>query len=569
LYAYFLAAIYRIFGHHYEIVRIIQVVLGSCTWALVYLIGSETFGKRTGIIAGVAGALYGYSIFLDSELLKNSLAVFTMTASLYLIVCGMKREKTVYWPAAGIFLGLTILNQPNVLLLIPVFMMAATGPGEWSLRKLIPVLFLVLGAVAVVAPVTVRNYVVEKDRVLVSSNGGLNFFIANNRESDGGIITSSEFYEIDPRKQQKQSRRMAEAETGRQMRSSEVSRFWFSLGMRFPQEEPMAFVKLLMKKVMLFWNAYEVPDNLDYYFMKRYSKLLALSLISFGIVAPLALLGLGLSFREYRRHILFYAVILIFMASVAAFMVFARYRVTIFPLLAVYAAYAADRIYAFLKERDIKAMAFSAAALAVLAYFSHLGIISYPPEYSRKILADMHMKRGQCSEAMQEYEGALKTIPENLSLRINYAVCLQKCGKENEALREYDGLLSHRLDPSVRSEMQLVIARIFLDRNDLRQAEKRYIELLEQEDNAEALNNLAWIYYAEGIKLKEARAYSEKALYISPDSAEYMDTLGMILMREKEFERAAELLGRASGLMPESAEIRRHFDEARRMSGGR
>ena len=43
LYPYFLASIYSLFGHHYIMVRIFQMIMGAGTCVLLYLIGSRIF----------------------------------------------------------------------------------------------------------------------------------------------------------------------------------------------------------------------------------------------------------------------------------------------------------------------------------------------------------------------------------------------------------------------------------------------------------------------------------------------------------------------------------------------
>ena len=59
LYAYFLAALYSIFGVGSWSPRVVQIVLGSLNPVFVYAIGTRLFTRRVGWIAGVAFALYG------------------------------------------------------------------------------------------------------------------------------------------------------------------------------------------------------------------------------------------------------------------------------------------------------------------------------------------------------------------------------------------------------------------------------------------------------------------------------------------------------------------------------
>ena len=46
-YPYFLALVYKIFGHNYFMPRLIQFLIGALSCVLVYLLGKKVFNKRT------------------------------------------------------------------------------------------------------------------------------------------------------------------------------------------------------------------------------------------------------------------------------------------------------------------------------------------------------------------------------------------------------------------------------------------------------------------------------------------------------------------------------------------
>ena len=49
-------------------------------------------------------------------------------------------------------------------------------------------LLLILSAAAVISPWTLRNYRVHGEWILISSNGGINFWIGNNEQATGEFI---------------------------------------------------------------------------------------------------------------------------------------------------------------------------------------------------------------------------------------------------------------------------------------------------------------------------------------------------------------------------------------------
>src|SRR5205807_336600 len=58
----------------------------------------------------------------------------------------------------------------------------------------------------------------------------------------------------------------------------------------------------------------------------------------FGVLVPLALIGLVATRRDWRRLWVFYAVIAAYASSVVVFYVFARYRFPLAPMLMLFAA---------------------------------------------------------------------------------------------------------------------------------------------------------------------------------------------------------------------------------------
>lgn len=95
-------------------------------------------------------------------------------------------------PAAGLLFGASCLVQPSVLLLplvIPVYGWLARFPFR---RIVVMALLFLLGAVVAVVPWTLRNLHVLGEPVLISTNGGYNFYRANNPLADGGFTKGGE-----------------------------------------------------------------------------------------------------------------------------------------------------------------------------------------------------------------------------------------------------------------------------------------------------------------------------------------------------------------------------------------
>jgi tetratricopeptide (TPR) repeat protein len=87
-----------------------------------------------------------------------------------------------------------------------------------------------------------------------------------------------------------------------------------------------------------------------------------------------------------------------------------------------------------------------------------------------------------------------------------------------------------------------------------------YRAILELEpDNALMMNNLAYVLALQGKELPQAKELALKVVAMEPANAGYLDTLGWVLFRMGEYEKAREVLEKARGLNPLEAEIAEHL----------
>ncbi|NOZ24512.1 MAG: tetratricopeptide repeat protein [Nitrospirae bacterium] len=104
---------------------------------------------------------------------------------------------------------------------------------------------------------------------------------------------------------------------------------------------------------------------------------------------------------------------------------------------------------------------------------------------------------------------------------VNLGVVYEREGRYDDAVREY-GKASDRLPVAI-----LYMGNAYFLKGDLGKAEECYREAMRRDpDNADAMNNLAWLYYRLGRNLDEAEALVIRAMETRPDKADaYRDTL--------------------------------------------
>ncbi len=112
------------------------------------------------------------------------------------------------------------------------------------------------------------------------------------------------------------------------------------------------------------------------------------------------------------------------------------------------------------------------------------------------------------------------TPQEHLNLGVTY----EKQGDFENAIKQY------KLAAPKIPQGYLFLGNVYFQQGDLDQAEEFYRQVMEEEpENADALNNLAWLYYTKRENLDEAEKLAVRAMELNPAKKKiYLDTLEKI-----------------------------------------
>jgi hypothetical protein len=440
LYPWFLSVVYRVVGPSLTAVRFIQALLGTATCSLV-IYGTRRFFESwlAAIVAGAATALYAPLIFYEGILVPATLIVF-LQALLIAILAGRRGPPGMPRSlAAGIVLGASVIGHPVALVLLPfallhlAFMGGLHGESGANVhlgdrpRRRAPLAaragILMAGVIIATAPLTIRNAVHTGEFILLTTGGGINFYIGNNPDANGYYAVPS--YQGrslggTPEEQSRNMLEIASEASGRRLSQSQVSTFWFGAGLHYIRSEPRQWSALLWDKFLFFWNGYERANVENFSFHRRFPGVLRLPLVTFGLLAPLGLLGVFLTRERWRELSLLYGGILTYLFAGLAFYVLARYRLPILPFLAPFTGAAVAELAALGRSRRTAELLVSFAALAALALFCNARVARDTPigianAYTR--LGSVYVARGDTTSAIGAYREALKSDPQNASAR--------------------------------------------------------------------------------------------------------------------------------------------------------
>lgn len=419
LFAYHLAAIYRVFGSAIGIVQASNVVLGVGVVALTWAAGVRLVGHGAALVGATLVAFTRVLFFHEWNPGKTLLVLFLTALALHAVARALERSGAGRWNWAGVAAGAGALAHPLLLVVLPAALLALAvrGRREGSGGLARSGLALVAGAGVAIAPATVHNLVQGGDLVLICSNGGHNLYLGNHAGNATGRYTSPSFaepeVESDLRSEERVFRVEAERRTRRAMRPGEVSRFWTGRALSEMWETPRATALRYLRRLGEALGNEDVPDTRTYEFYLAEVRALRAVPWDFGLVAVLGLVGALLSIRDRDRTFLV-AFVALFAASLATFFVYGRYRLPLLIPLALLGGVACCTVRRLLVTRRYGAVATAAAAaaLAALVVFGEAA-----PERERSFFPDYYNQGngyhvgGRVDLAMAEYEKAVTIRP--------------------------------------------------------------------------------------------------------------------------------------------------------------
>jgi len=292
-----------------------------------------------------------------------------------------------------------------------------------NFNRVLTVGFICLGLSTIVLPITIRNYIIEKDFVLISYQGGVNFWVGNNSMADGKTAMAPGNFKAVNQYQDNvmySSKRTAEQNLGKELKPSQVSAYWYKQGLNFISKSPGKFLGLSLKKLYYSINAYEIGGSREIYSFREYSSLLSVFLwhnvigFPFGLLFPLALGGFYLALKNWRRNFLLLGFIISSYTLLILFFVISRFRVPIIPFLILLAALAIDTIWQNRKRLNFVFMPIIIVILGLIISNTTLLDIKTQPNIRTNIAAaELYLRKNLPDSVIHYANLAVRENPQS------------------------------------------------------------------------------------------------------------------------------------------------------------
>jgi hypothetical protein len=174
-YPLYLAVVYGTLGRSFFAAQLVQNVLTSAGCVLLVLATARLVSWRVAIGGGVIAALSPHLAFSSNFVLPDALSALPLLAALAVLARAHPGPRGHWWEsaAAGALVGAGAWLRPNVMLLAPLLAAILVAIAHDRRRALGHAAALVAAALALIAPITIRNHAVFGEWVPLSINGGL------------------------------------------------------------------------------------------------------------------------------------------------------------------------------------------------------------------------------------------------------------------------------------------------------------------------------------------------------------------------------------------------------------
>ena len=387
----FLPLIYLTFGYSVWALLIAQSLLGAATVYLVGLSTAKIWNRPAAVIAALMVAFSQMLILYTPYLLVATLQAFWLVLIFYITVSAFKSGKVFSWITSALIVSCAILSRGNVWFLVPgiiamaIYSLAIKNHEAKTLwfkiwkSCAVAVIFLILVILPQV-PFAYRNSVLLGRFCGPSSDAPTVLSLGNTPESPPGGREEG----LGPGPMEYPPTYAAWLAKDSKISVPTQIWNWFC-------REPLAFVELNFRKLLLFWDFHEIPNNVSVNYSLQQSVFLSYGFLGTVFILIPALAGIftllwrSLKKRDFKMLLLIYFIVA-YCLSTIAFYILARFRAPLIPLLAILGGIFINRVWRICKHdrRHLYIPYIIVFVISVLLCF--LGYDTYRTHYESAIM---------------------------------------------------------------------------------------------------------------------------------------------------------------------------------------
>ncbi|HPR63827.1 MAG TPA: hypothetical protein PK014_06360 [Thermoanaerobaculia bacterium] len=316
---------------------IIQIILGTLSLGLVFLLTDRLFGNAAAWCATILFFFYGPVTFFEVHALSEAVVTPVLLSMLFL---GLFSRHRVYLMIAGLFLGELILLRPNALLFLPIlFLWSRLRDRRWLivLASSLPVLILL----------PLLQLAGTGQFFATSGQAGVALYMGNNPQSFG-LFTNNLGLQGSLHDMARQLKAKTEQLSGTApLTPREVNRYWIRQAIHYGRSDPLGFLRNLTLKIQRLMDTWEYALNEQWF----RTRPLAARFFPVPFALILAAGMAGLYFRSAKSTV---APLLLWLLTITLSLLIyypsSRHRFPLVPVLCIFGGLFLSKIGMIMKE---------------------------------------------------------------------------------------------------------------------------------------------------------------------------------------------------------------------------
>ena len=253
-------------------------------------------------------------------LLRDSTITFAGLAVVWVTDRAIRSRRWYWFAALGAALGLATLLKSTFALLAVVIAAGTLVKVRARRRDLaVAACAATAGFALAIAPLAIRNMELGVSPVALAGSGALTFAASNDVEAPagGGFFVPDRLGDLLAKTGPSLAPAVAET-----LRAHSAS----------------SLFSLVWHKLDSVWRWYEIPNNVNFYYLRLHAPVLGWMPVTFFVLGPLSLVGLVIAARRAREAWPLYSLVACHLAALTAFFVLGRLRVAMLAALIPFAS---------------------------------------------------------------------------------------------------------------------------------------------------------------------------------------------------------------------------------------
>ncbi|MCX7834445.1 MAG: glycosyltransferase family 39 protein [bacterium] len=485
----------------------------------------------------------GYAIFpyYNGTLLTSTLIITLTAATLYFFLRAQEKQKLLDYFLSGIMIGATIVCRPIPLLLLLLLFITFLFKKQET-KRFLKLLVIYSGAILIIFPFTLRNYLVSGQLILSQTSGGVVFWIGNNENANGLYYEAPFLTSAEPSREEEDFRVRASQLSHRELTSAEASWFWFKQALLWIVSNPSDFGILQAKKLLYWGNHIEAPNNITFYVVQGFSPFVKFLPIRWSVLMIFFFVGLWSVWKVRCKWIYPLLILLTYFLANQLFYSASEYRVAAVPVMFLLVASALQFLWRFLLKNQFNLWMIGIMALTPGFLWAHYTNSTIQSLKNIKMdyfnWAQTAYRMGMIYDAMQYYHQTLAIDPFFWEGHYQLAMALYELGFEEQAREEFAriGLTG----PELILESNVPVPQDSTGKIDKVQLENLYKKMLKETVGQKRVPLLIGLgaLYQEQNSIKQARSCLEEAYSLDSTKSEISVRLAQMDLLENKFQDA-------------------------------